>query len=41
MIVCGLAVNNFSIADPKNPNMLDIAGFSPEITSAISSFARS
>jgi 60 kDa SS-A/Ro ribonucleoprotein len=41
MIVCGLAVNNFSIADPKNPNMLDIAGFSPDITSAISSFARS
>jgi 60 kDa SS-A/Ro ribonucleoprotein len=41
MIVCGLAVNNFSIADPKNPNMLDIAGFSPEITSAISSFTRS
>jgi hypothetical protein len=41
MIVCELAVNNFSIADPRSSNMLDITRFSPGITSAISFFARS
>jgi 60 kDa SS-A/Ro ribonucleoprotein len=40
MIVCGLTATNFTIADPKDPNQLDIAGFSPDLTSVISSFVR-
>jgi 60 kDa SS-A/Ro ribonucleoprotein len=40
MIVCGLAANNFTIADPKDPNQLDVAGFSPDLTSVISSFTK-
>ena len=40
MVVCGLAVNNFSIADPKDPNMLDIAGFSPDLTTVITNFVQ-
>lgn len=38
MIVCGLTASNFTIADPKDPNQLDIAGFSPDITSVLANF---
>jgi 60 kDa SS-A/Ro ribonucleoprotein len=38
MIVIGLTATKFTIADPKDPLMLDIAGFSPDITSIISNF---
>jgi 60 kDa SS-A/Ro ribonucleoprotein len=38
MIVCGLVANNFSIADPADLNQLDIAGFSPDITTIITNF---
>ena len=34
LIVCGLASNQFTIADPEDPGMLDMAGFDsagPEI----------
>lgn len=41
MVVCGLGVNNFSIADPKDSNMLDIAGFSPDLTTVITNFVQS
>ena len=40
MIVCGLVANAFTIADPKDPNQLDIAGFSPDMTSIIANFTR-
>ena len=40
MIVVGLAATNFSIADPSDPLMLDIAGFSPDLTSVIANFVR-
>lgn len=38
MIVIGLTATQFTIADPKDPLMLDIAGFSPDITSIITNF---
>lgn len=38
MIVFGLTSSNFSIADPKDPLMLDCAGFSPDMTSLIQNF---
>lgn len=41
MIVIGLTATGFTIADPKDPLMLDIAGFSPDITSVISNFVSS
>lgn len=40
MIVIGLTATNFSIADPKDPLSLDIAGFSPDLTSVISNFVQ-
>lgn len=40
MIVVGLTASNFSIADPSDPHMLDIAGFSPDLTSVITNFVR-
>jgi 60 kDa SS-A/Ro ribonucleoprotein len=40
MIVIGLTSTNFSIADPKDPLMLDIAGFSPDVTTVINSFVK-
>jgi 60 kDa SS-A/Ro ribonucleoprotein len=40
MIVVGLTASNFTIADPNDPLMLDIAGFSPDITSIITNFVK-
>jgi 60 kDa SS-A/Ro ribonucleoprotein len=40
MIVVGLTATNFSIADPNDPLMLDIAGFSPDITTIITNFSK-
>jgi len=37
-IVVGMTASNASIADPKDPLMLDIAGFSTNVPSIISSF---
>lgn len=38
LIVVGLTATNCSIADPNDPYMLDIAGFSPETPKLISEF---
>jgi 60 kDa SS-A/Ro ribonucleoprotein len=40
LIVAGLTATGFSIADPNDPLMLDIAGFSPDLTSVIANFVR-
>mgnify|MGYP006279104725 CR=1 FL=1 len=40
MIVVGLTASNFTIADPNDPRMLDIAGFSPDLTTVITNFAK-
>lgn len=38
MVVVGMEVNQFTVADPKDFNMMDFAGFDPNTPSAISSF---
>lgn len=38
LIVVGLEVNNFTLADPDDPYMLDIAGFTPDLVSIIQKF---
>ena len=38
LVVVAMASNKFSIADPNDPNMLDICGFSPETFDAIQEF---
>jgi 60 kDa SS-A/Ro ribonucleoprotein len=38
LIVVAMAANQFSLADPRDPNMLDICGFSPETFDAIQEF---
>lgn len=38
MIVCAFALNNFSIADPQDPNQLDVVGVSTDSPSIISDF---
>jgi len=38
LIVCGTSVTNFTIADPKDPGMLDIAGFDSAVPQLIQSF---
>lgn len=38
MIVCGMAVNNFTIADPKDKNMLDVVGFDTAAPQLMTSF---
>jgi 60 kDa SS-A/Ro ribonucleoprotein len=38
LIVCGTSVTNFSIADPKDPGMLDIVGFDSAAPQLIQSF---
>lgn len=39
LIVCGMAVTNFSIADPKDAGMLDVVGFDSATPRFISEFA--
>jgi len=41
VIFCATSASNISLADPKDPGMLDIAGFSADVPQVISSFARS
>lgn len=38
LIVCGTSVTNFTIADPKDPGMLDIVGFDSAAPQLIQSF---
>jgi len=38
LIVIGLTANNFTVADPKDPYMLDIAGFEPTLFSSLVAF---
>jgi 60 kDa SS-A/Ro ribonucleoprotein len=38
LIVCGTSVTNFSIADPKDPGMLDIVGFDSSAPQLIQTF---
>jgi 60 kDa SS-A/Ro ribonucleoprotein len=40
LIVCATTATRFSIADPSDPGMLDIAGFSPDVPRLISEFIR-
>ena len=40
LIVCATTSTRFSIADPKDKNMIDIAGFSADTPSVISQFIR-
>jgi len=40
LIVVGMTANNFSIADPSDPGMLDIAGFDSAVPRLASDFAR-
>lgn len=40
VIVLGTSVSNFSVAEPGNPNMLDVAGFSSDIPQAIAEFTK-
>lgn len=39
LIVCGMASNGFTIADPEDSGMLDIAGFDSAVPEIIRSFA--
>jgi 60 kDa SS-A/Ro ribonucleoprotein len=38
LIVCGTSATNFTIADPKDPGMLDIVGFSNDCPQLIQTF---
>jgi 60 kDa SS-A/Ro ribonucleoprotein len=38
LIVCGTTATNFTIADPKDPGMLDIAGFDASAPQLIQTF---
>lgn len=40
LVVCGMAANQFTIADPKDAGMLDVVGFDGATPAIISSFAR-
>lgn len=40
LVVCGMAANPFTIADPKDAGMLDVVGFDAATPAIISSFAR-
>jgi 60 kDa SS-A/Ro ribonucleoprotein len=40
LVVCGMVANNFSIADPADPGMLDVVGFDTATPQLISDFAR-
>jgi 60 kDa SS-A/Ro ribonucleoprotein len=41
LIVVGMVANNFSIADPNDPGMLDVVGFSADAPQVMANFARS
>ncbi len=41
LVVVGMVSNGFTIADPKNPNMLDVVGFDTNTPAMISEFIRS
>jgi 60 kDa SS-A/Ro ribonucleoprotein len=38
LVVIATAVNDFSIAEPNNPNMLDIVGYSDDMLAVINHF---
>ncbi|HTJ82135.1 MAG TPA: TROVE domain-containing protein [Polyangiaceae bacterium] len=40
LIVVGMVANGFTIADPKDPNMLDVVGFSSDVPAVMSDFIR-
>lgn len=40
LIVCGMLANRFTIADPKDPGMLDVVGFSGDTPALITEFSR-
>lgn len=40
MVVCAMVANPFSIADPKDPGMLDVIGFDSATPAAIAEFSR-
>lgn len=40
LVVVGMTATDFSIADPKDPGMLDVVGFDTAAPSAIAAFAR-
>lgn len=40
LVVVGMIATNFSIADPADPGMLDVAGFDSAVPTLISDFAR-
>jgi len=39
LVVVGMVANNFTIADPKDPGMLDVVGFDTAVPQLISDFA--
>ncbi|XP_057299954.1 RNA-binding protein RO60-like [Hydractinia symbiolongicarpus] len=40
LIVCAMQTNDFTIADPNDPNMMDICGFDTSVPDIISEFAK-
>jgi 60 kDa SS-A/Ro ribonucleoprotein len=40
LIVVGMTSTGFSIADPSDPGMLDVAGFDSAVPNLISDFSR-
>ena len=40
LIVCGMVSNGFTIADPNDPGMLDVVGFSTNVPAVMSEFVR-
>ena len=40
LVVVGMTANEFSIADPRDPGMLDVVGFDTAVPSLISQFSR-
>jgi 60 kDa SS-A/Ro ribonucleoprotein len=40
LVVVGMASNNFSIADPADPRMLDVVGFDTATPQVISEFSK-
>jgi 60 kDa SS-A/Ro ribonucleoprotein len=40
LVVVGMVANEFSIADPSDPGMLDVVGFDTAAPQLISDFAR-
>lgn len=40
LVVVGMEANDFSIADPKDPGMMDVVGFDPAVPQLITQFSR-